>query len=209
MKVFGSLPVGLKARLILEAALWLVFAGCAVFLAFSIRAAHTAAAQARQVGRTAGQGAHPLRDFGDESAEDGSRAPGSVIGRIEIKSIGLSAPILSDIDSASLRRGAGHVPGTATPGGLGTIALAAHRDTFFRPLQHIASGMEIRVTDATGTYRYVVDSTEVVAPEQVEVLAIRDRPELALVTCYPFHYIGAAPRRLIVHAHLLSLIPEE
>ena len=45
-------------------------------------------------------------------------------------------------------------------------------------------------------------------PEQVEVLEIRSRPELTLITCYPFDYIGAAPKRFIVHAHLLSVSPD-
>ena len=112
------------------------------------------------------------------------------------------------IESASLLRGVGHIEGTAVPGGLGTLGLAGHRDTYFRPLRHILAGMDIRVTDASGTYHYEVDSTEIVLPEQVDVLSIRSRPELTLVTCYPFDYIGAAPKRFIVHAHLLSASPD-
>ncbi len=208
MRIFGATRGRRSLVRIVECVCWLVFGGCSLFLLSTVRAAHEASAQARRVGPGESQSAHPLRDFSDAPKEPGSKTAGGVIGRIEIASLGLSVPILSDIDTASLLRGVGHVPGTATPGGLGTIALAAHRDTFFRPLQHVTTGMTIRVTDATGTYRYMVDSTEVVTPEQVEVLAIRDRPELALVTCYPFHYIGAAPRRFIVHAHLLSITPE-
>ena len=112
------------------------------------------------------------------------------------------------IESSSLLRGVGHIEGTAVPGGLGTLGLAGHRDTYFRPLRHIQNGMDIRVTDATGTYHYEVDSTEIVLPEQVDVLAIRERPELTLVTCFPFDYVGAAPKRFIVHAHLLSMSPD-
>jgi sortase A len=93
-------------------------------------------------------------------------------------------------------------------GGLGTVGLAGHRDTFLRPLRRITPGMAIRATDATGVYHYVVDSTEVVMPEQVEVLSVRARPELTLITCYPFNYVGAAPKRFIVHAHLVSVAPD-
>jgi sortase A len=131
----------------------------------------------------------------------------SVIGRIEIPQISLSVPMTAGITTEGLLRGAGHVPGTAFPGGLGTMGIAGHRDTFFRPLRYIQRGMKIRVSDKSGAYDYQVDSTEVVSPERVEVLNIGSRPELALVTCYPFHYIGAAPRRFIVHAHLLSVAP--
>jgi len=94
------------------------------------------------------------------------------------------------------------------PGGLGTLGLAGHRDTYFRPLARIKPRMDIRVIDQSGTYHYSVDSTEIVKPEEVEVLDIRSRPELTLITCYPFYYVGAAPLRFIVHAHLLSALPD-
>jgi sortase A len=134
--------------------------------------------------------------------------PADVIGRIEIPQIALSAPIMASISRDGLLRGAGHVPGTALPGGLGTIGIAGHRDTFFRPLRRIRPGMQIRVIGTAGAYRYRVDSTEIVDPEEVEVLDIAPQPMLTLITCYPFNYIGAAPRRFIVHAHLLSAAPD-
>ena len=131
-----------------------------------------------------------------------------VIGRLEIPKISLSVAVLASYDPDSLLRGVGHIEGTAMPGGLGTLGLAGHRDTFFRPLRGVAPKMEIRITDKTGVYHYVVDTTEVVTPDQVEVLSIRDRPEMTLITCYPFDYIGAAPKRFIVHAHLISVAPD-
>ena len=134
--------------------------------------------------------------------------PAAVIGRIEIPQIALSVPIMASISRDGLLRGAGHVPGTALPGGLGTIGIAGHRDTFFRPLRRIRPGMQIKVIGAAGAYRYRVDSTEIVDPEEVKVLDIASRPMLTLITCYPFNYIGAAPRRFIVHAHLLSVAPD-
>ena len=141
----------------------------------------------------------------DDNAVNG---PARVMGKLEIRAIGLSVPIMSDYRSASLLKGIGYIPGTATPGGLGTLGLAGHRDTYFRPLSRIAPKMDIRVGDATGVYHYQVDSTQIVKPEQVSVLDIRNVPELTLITCYPFHYIGAAPFRFIVHAHLLSVVPD-
>ena len=134
--------------------------------------------------------------------------PAAVIGRIEIPQIALSVPLMASISKDGLLRGAGHVPGTALPGGLGTIGIAGHRDTFFRPLRRIRPGMQIKVIGAAGAYRYRVDSTEIVDPEEVKLLDIASRPMLTLITCYPFNYIGAAPRRFIVHAHLLSVAPD-
>jgi sortase A len=131
-----------------------------------------------------------------------------LLGRIEVPSLALSAPISGDVDDRSLRLGVGHIRGTAMPGGLGTVGLAGHRDSFFRPLRRIQPGMEVNLTDSTGTFHYLVDSTEIVTPDKVSVLDIAAQPELTLITCFPFNFVGAAPRRFIVHAHLLSAAPD-
>jgi sortase A len=41
-----------------------------------------------------------------------------------------------------------------------------------------------------------------VGPKDVHVLDPTDEPTLTLVTCYPFEFIGHAPRRFIVQARL-------
>ncbi len=132
-----------------------------------------------------------------------------VMGRLRIPELNLSVPMMRDYQAHSLRQGIGHIPGTAMPGGLGTVGLAGHRDTYFRALRGIKVNMDIQVADSSGTYHYSVDSTEVVSPDAVRVLDIQSRPELTLITCYPFNYIGAAPERFIVHAHLISALPDE
>jgi sortase A len=134
--------------------------------------------------------------------------PKDLIGRIDIPALSLTAPITADYDPASLRKGVGHIRGTALPGGLGTVGLAGHRDSFFRPLREVKPAMEVHLTDATGTYRYTVDATEIVSPDRVDVLNASAQPGLTLVTCYPFDYVGAAPKRFIVHARLISVVPE-
>jgi sortase A len=135
-------------------------------------------------------------------------AAATVIGKLEIRQIGLSVPILPDYAAKSLLKGVGYVPGTAVPGGLGNVGVAGHRDTYFRPLRNIKPKMDIRMAGPDGVYHYQVDRMEIVTPDQVEVLDTHDRPELTLITCYPFNYIGAAPKRFIVHAHLVSVIPD-
>ncbi len=126
------------------------------------------------------------------------------LGRLEIPALQLSTPIVDDDDTPSLLRGAGHIRGTAMPGGLGNFVIAAHRDTYFRPLAGIKRGMAMRVVTSAGVYTYIVDSTKIVNPEDVYVLDTGDVPQMTLVTCYPFHYIGAAPQRFTVVAHLQS-----
>jgi sortase A len=137
-----------------------------------------------------------------------SRSASSIMGKIEIPEFNLSAAILQNYDPDSLRKGVGHIPNTAMPGGLGTVGLAGHRDTFFRPLRKIGPHTEIRLLVPGGIYHYSVDSTEIVTPDRVDLLATGMRPELILITCFPFDYVGAAPKRFIVHAHLLSASPD-
>jgi sortase A len=139
-------------------------------------------------------------------ATDG--ASPQVVGRVEIPAIGLVTPLLAGDDSTSLSEGAGHIPGTAYPGGLGTVGIAGHRDTHFRQLRKAAKGMDVRLIDRTGTYHYRVSSTEIVTPDKVSVLDIQSKPGLVLITCYPFSYIGKAPKRFVVHAELLSVAPD-
>ena len=125
---------------------------------------------------------------------------GDPIGRIEIPRLGLSAMILEGAAPRILRVAAGHINGTALPGTTGNVGIAAHRDTLFRPLKRVRPNDNIVLTTAYGTFRYQVDSTEIVAPNDVQVLHRTPDRELTLVTCYPFTYLGTAPKRFIVHA---------
>lgn len=126
---------------------------------------------------------------------------GEAWGRIKIASIGLSSMILEGVDRETLRRGVGHIPETALPGEPGNIALAGHRDTFFRALRNIRKDDEITLDTLDGSYRYRVDYTQVVAPESTEALDRSSDAILTLVTCYPFSFVGPAPKRYIVRAH--------
>jgi sortase A len=138
----------------------------------------------------------------DIAAAEGHKASGahSPLGRIEIASIGLSTMVMEGIDSAALRLGVGHIPGTALPGQPGNVALAGHRDTFFRGLRNIHQGDEILLETLNGSYRYRVELTRVVAADDVEALKSSGEATLTLVTCYPFYFVGPAPRRYIVRA---------
>ena len=125
---------------------------------------------------------------------------GDLMGRIDVDRIGLSVMVLQGIEERTLIAGAGHVPGTSMPGAEGNVVIAAHRDTFFRKLEGILPGDRIQLATLRGSYEYIVDSVEVVDPEDTEVMESRDHRELTLITCYPFYFVGPAPKRFIVHA---------
>lgn len=132
-------------------------------------------------------------------------ADASVLGRIEIPRLRVHAIVREGVDDKTLRRAVGHVPGTATPGADGNMALAGHRDSFFRGLQDVKKDDRIVMETLDSRYEYVVDSLKIVGPDDVEVLAATENPVLTLVTCYPFRYVGNAPRRFIVRARQVSV----
>ena len=126
--------------------------------------------------------------------------PPRLVGRLRIPRLKLTAMVDEGADETVLTRAIGHIPGTGLPGVMGNVALAGHRDTFFRPLRNIHRDDLITLQTAQGSYDYLVKSTQIVDPRDVEVLNASGGQTLTLVTCYPFYYVGSAPKRFIVHA---------
>jgi sortase A len=125
---------------------------------------------------------------------------GTVFAMLVIPRIGLSAVVVEGTGEQELQLGPGHIPATPLPGEGGNVGVAGHRDTFFRPLRHIRTDDIIRLVSREQEFRYKVVSTQVVDPTNVGVLSPTGRETLTLVTCYPFQYVGSAPKRFIVRA---------
>jgi sortase A len=123
---------------------------------------------------------------------------------LEIPRLGLKAIVDEGVTDNVLRQAVGHIPQTALPGESGNVVLAGHRDTFFRPLKKIEPGDPITLKTPRGKAEYRVEQIVVVAPSDVRLLKQTDDATLTLVTCYPFQYIGPAPKRFIVRARLIS-----
>jgi sortase A len=145
--------------------------------------------------------AKPPHPFPMPAAKPPSEAP--YIGRFQIPRLDVSAMLLEGIDDRTLRLGIGHIPGTAMPGQPGNVGIAGHRDTFFRPLSGLQRNDDIYLQTREAKYHYVVESMRIVEPEAVAVLGDVGHPTLTLVTCYPFSFIGPAPKRFVVQASLL------
>lgn len=126
----------------------------------------------------------------------------AIVGKLEIPRLGLHVMIRSGDDAATLRRAVGLMPGTAQPGTTGNMVITGHRDTFFRPLRGIQRGDVIQVRTRAQTHTYRVDSLMVVEPDYTAILKATPNPTATLITCFPFDYLGSAPRRFIVKAHL-------
>jgi sortase A len=136
-------------------------------------------------------------------------AEGDVIGEMTIPRLGLKTIVVEGQSAKVLRRAIGHLPETALPGAPGNVALAGHRDGFFRPLRDIRLGDAIALETFDGEFVYRVESTEVVSPSDVQVLEPSRENSLTLVTCYPFYYVGAAPMRFIVRAKQIGRLPAQ
>jgi sortase A len=153
-------------------------------------------------------GATSENDVAAESSAGSAAAElveaGAWVARLESSRLGLVATVLEGSDDTVLRRAAGHIPSTPLPGQTGNVGIAGHRDTTFRPLRHAQVGDTLRLTTADRELTYVVSSTRIVEPTEVEVLAPTPQPALTLVTCYPFSFIGSAPKRFVVHADLVE-----
>lgn len=128
---------------------------------------------------------------------------GTPLGRIRIPIAEMDWVVFAGSDDATLEKGPGHVPGTAMPNqdyGPNNCVITAHRDSHFRRLGWLRKGHVVELETATGTKKYRVVSREIVTPKAVRVLDATPKPRLTLITCYPFDFIGSAPKRLIVVA---------
>src|SRR5260221_2935978 len=125
---------------------------------------------------------------------------GDPIGTIEVPRLHLSAVVANGDDEGTLRVAMGHLPDTPLPWEEGNIALACHRDTFFRALRGIRVDDAMRVVTPYGDFMYRVKRIVIVTPDDLSVLAPTPEATLTLVTCYPFSYVGHAPKRFIVQS---------
>jgi len=126
---------------------------------------------------------------------------------LEIDKLRIRVPVFEGTDDLTLNRGVGRIVGSAKLGGTGNIGIAGHRDGFFRGLKDISLGDEVDLTMAAAKETYIVDQIEIVSPTDVRVLQPRRAPSITLVTCYPFYFVGDAPKRFIVHASLAPSLP--
>ncbi len=128
----------------------------------------------------------------------------ALIGRLSAPRLHLSAMVREGIDRNTLQLAIGHIPATALPGQAGNVGVAGHRDTFFRGLKDLRAKDELQFSTLSGDFKYVVESLIIVEPDNVGVLAPSSENVLTLVTCYPFSYIGTAPKRFVVRARQVS-----
>jgi sortase A len=132
--------------------------------------------------------------------------PGETFARLIIPRLDTDLYIVEGDDDAELRRGPGHITGSALPGSRGNCIIAGHRDTHFRVLKDIREGDDIVLQTPHGQYLYRVRKTRVISTGNVSVFEPTPDPQLSLITCYPFYYVGSAPKRFVVEARLAGAV---
>jgi sortase A len=127
---------------------------------------------------------------------------GDAVAKLIIPRLNTELYVVEGDGAAELRRGPGHMSGTPMPGQDGNCIIAGHRDTHFRVLKDIRKGDAIVLETGAGEFTYRVSDTQVVSPSNTASLRPTRDPELHLITCYPFYYLGSAPQRFVVQARL-------
>jgi sortase A len=109
--------------------------------------------------------------------------------RIVIPKIEVDAPIVDNITWEDLKKGVGHLPGSAHPGERGNLYLAAHNDIFgeiFRHLDKLEPGDEFFIYGGEQKFHYMVREKRIIEPTEVEVMEPTTQPVATLQTCYPY-----------------------
>ncbi len=140
----------------------------------------------------------------EDTSQTGAIPDGSPVAKLSIPRLDAAFYVVEGTDARSLKRGPGHLEGSVMPGQDGNCVIAGHRDTHFRVLKDIRNGDEIVLERNGHEFRYRVDGSTVVWPTNTQSLQPTGDAVLNLITCYPFYYLGSAPKRFVVHAALES-----
>lgn len=139
-------------------------------------------------------------EVGSADPDPSKAEPGVPVARLRIPRIDLDVAVIEGTRPRDLLKAPGHLIGTGLPGEQRNCILAGHRDLHFRRLGALETGDRIELDAGEIRREYRVEWSRIVKPTDTSVLAPGDREALTLVTCYPFRYVGRAPRRYIVRA---------
>jgi sortase A len=155
-------------------------------------------AQAKESPQKNGKNDQPVQPV---QAENKPAQIGYTIGILGIPRIKAELPIVEGTDPDDLEKGVGHYKGSSLPSQNGQIVLSGHRDTVFRHLGELKIGDPLDVKVSNGSFTYKITHTKIVDSKDTSIITLqKDHEELVLTTCYPFRYIGNAPKRYIIYA---------
>ena len=125
-----------------------------------------------------------------------------ILGVLEVPAVNLKVPVYQTSSELVMDRAAGVIDGMAYPHEGGNIGISGHRDGYFRVLKDVQVGDAIVLQTLEGEKRFKIDATTVVEKTDTRLLKDTRDQTVTLVTCYPFYFVGHAPKRFIVTASL-------
>jgi sortase A len=128
---------------------------------------------------------------------------GDVIGSLSIPALKQKLPIIEGTSDGDLKRGVGHFGQSVLPGERDNCVLSGHRDTVFTRLGKLKIGDQLITRTSAGTFTYEIRRIRIVKKNDTTVIVPADHAVLTVSTCYPFHFIGAAPDRYVLIADLV------
>ncbi|MGI1804713.1 class D sortase [Exiguobacterium sp. TDN 0502] len=134
-----------------------------------------------------------------QKAEEVLFQTGETVGYLDVPSLQMELPVLEGVDEATLAKGVGHHPKTAFPGQGDRIFLAGHNDTTFSHISKLQEGDEVILYLANGSYRYVMQSSEIVDYKDTRVLESTKQESLVISTCYPFYNVTNSTERYLIY----------
>lgn len=126
------------------------------------------------------------------------------LGGISIPKLGLDAPLLEGIRLTTLDNGPGHWPGTALPGEVGNVVVAAHRTSHggpFRNIDQLIEGDVVLFDTDDGEVEYTVTGTQIVEPDAIWIVDPTDTATATLFACHP---PGSVAQRIVVKLELAA-----
>ncbi len=129
---------------------------------------------------------------------------GEKIGELTIPRLNETYPIYEGTSSDILKKGVGHYSRSALPGEANNSILSGHRDTFFKGLEELKKFDELIVKTNAGSFLYKIKKIRIVDDEDQTVITPKPKATLTVTTCYPFYFIGNAPKRYILVADLIT-----
>jgi sortase A len=129
---------------------------------------------------------------------------GETFGKIILPAIDQEYPIIEGTDQKELAKGVGHFSDSVLPGESDNTVLAGHRDTVFRDLGKVTINDEIIIQTKFGEFKYKINKQLIVDKDDRTIIVPSEDAQLTLITCYPFNFIGPAPKRFILQGTLLE-----
>jgi len=136
--------------------------------------------------------------------EDVHFQKGELVGLLSVPKLDLSLPIYEGTEESVLKKGVGHYSKSSLPGENNNIVLSGHRDTVFREFERIGLGDQLIVRMGEDEYMYKVKKVRIVDKDDRTVMVPKPKETLTVTTCYPFQYIGNAPKRYVLIAERIK-----